>query len=54
MEMDKVIIMKNLQTYDVENINPKILQFLHKRLEESEEFNEQELIEIKKKLTNLN
>lgn len=54
MEMDKAIIMQNLHTYDVENINPKILEFLHKRLKESGEFTVQELKEIQKKLININ
>ena len=54
MDEDKEIIMKYLDTYDSQSVNPEILKFLHKRLQESEKFSEEELKTIKQKMVNLN
>lgn len=53
MEFDKSVILKNIDNYDVENINPEILQFLQMRLKESGEFSEEELKMLSRKLNNL-
>lgn len=54
MKEDKKVILENLQNYKVEGLNPEIYQYLHKRLEESGEFNEQELSSLQKKFSRLN